>query len=237
MHVRRWCKPIDKHGATEIVNKTRAAETQKVDIAGLEDDLNIALNHCEWQWKLDIAAARGSRKSLEAFVGRVRKIENDLIKSKHAAALQALLTLGAMNVGASDDFYQALGLGPDESGNPFFDQRIDVAIPRLLTAIALLRSWAKGALNRSGVGRSRYSALETLVAQFLPHLFKRHFGKPFGAGTAGNRVADGPGIRFVLATLTAASITRQNGKPYSAETVRTYWQNAQKQRSRRAPER
>jgi hypothetical protein len=111
-----------------------------------------------------------------------------------------------------------------------------VAVPRLLTAITLINRWAIGALKSYQVPKNRYSGIELLVAQGLPHIFKKHFGKPFGAGTAGDRGADGPGIRFVLATLTAAFITRQDGKPYSAETVRTYWQNTQKKRSRRTPD-
>jgi hypothetical protein len=58
----------------------------------------------------------------------------------------------------------------------------------------------------------------------------------FGAGTSGDQHPEGPGIRFVLAFLNAAPIKQKNGKPYSAQTVRTYWSKSRAGKSRRAPD-
>src|SRR5260370_37180948 len=96
-----------------------------------------------------------------------------------------------------------------------------------------MAGWARGAAGKPVVGDLPMSPMRILIGNGLPHFFEKYFGRRFGAGTAGDRRADGPGIRFVRACLAAASITRPDGKPYSEETIRTYWQDAQK-RQRRA---
>jgi hypothetical protein len=233
MRERRWYKPIDELAATEIVRQTRASGTSNVDVHLLTADLNVLFSDMEAQHRLGLTTSRKSYKSLEAFASRITKLERDLITS---LALQERLMHGGYGVGASDEVYQSLGQRVIDPDFPvWLDVRVKLTLPRLLTAISLMRRWAKAALNGPHISSST-SAIEMLIGQGLPHFYEKHFGKKFGAGTAGDRSADGPGIRFIRACLAAASVTRPDGKPYSVETIRTYWQNARKRRRRRAPD-
>ena len=225
MSSRPWYKPIDKAAAAQIVAHTRFLRSPEIDTEVLADGLNLRFHAIDLRRRYDIASSKEAFKSLEVFVSRMSRIENDLLKSKQALALQTQLQWGGYGVGASDDVYKAIGLEPPDEMNPFGDDRVELAVPRLLKAISLVTQWAKAALDSPRIPLQG-SAVEILVGQALPDLFEKHFGTRFGAGTAGDRGAEGPGIRFVLASLTAASITRPDGKAYSAETIRTYWQNS-----------
>jgi hypothetical protein len=234
MSLRPWYKPIDKAAASQIVAQTRVLRCPEVDTELLTDDLNFLFHLVDGFRRNDIASSKEALKALEVFASRMTRIENDLLKSKQALALQTNLAWGGDRVGTTDDVYRAVGLEPPDEMPPFGDPRVELAIPRLVKAISLATRWARAAVD-SPPGL-RYSPMEILVGQGLPHFFEKHFGRQFGGGTAGDRGAEGPGIRFVLATLTAASITRPDGKKYSPETIRTYWQKSAYRRQREAPE-
>lgn len=230
MRERRWYTPINESAAADIVKQTQASGSPNVNTDLLAVNLNETFRCMETQWRLDLTSSRQSYKSLEAFASRMTKLERDLT----SVALQENLTSGGHLAGASDEVYQSLGLEPVAPDSFWFDPRVELTVARLLTATRLMRCWAKAAVDEPQYSGGKFTAIEMLVGQGLPHFFEKHFGKRFGAGTAGDRSANGPGIRFVQACLAAASITRPDGKPYSVETIRTYWQNAQKHRYRRA---
>jgi hypothetical protein len=223
-------RKINETAAADIVRQTRATASHNVDTERLAEDLNCTFWCFERERTDDLVASQQARKSIEKFASRMRKLERDLTESRLAPVLQTGLMRGACQVGATDEVYQALGL-PEDPDKPW-DPRVKLAVPRLLTAVGLMAHWARAAMD-APVAMSRMSAIEMLIGISLPHFYKMHFGKPFGAGTAGDRRADGPGIRFVRACLAAAAITRPDGKPYSEETIRTYWANAQTLRFRR----
>jgi len=94
--------------------------------------------------------------------------------------------------------------------------------------VALLAEWGEMAIKSGPPPSSALSPISVLIGKTQPRVYTKHFSLPFGAGTAGDGKSNGPGIRFVVASLTAASIVGPNGKPYSEETVRTYWQSVRK---------
>jgi hypothetical protein len=98
-----------------------------------------------------------------------------------------------------------------------------------------MKRWANAAVD-APVVMSRISAIEMLIGNSLPGFYKMYFGKRFGAGTAGGSYPNGPGIRFVRACLSAASVTRPGGEPYSNGTIRKYWANSQTLKFRRTPD-
>jgi hypothetical protein len=234
MTIQPWHKPIDEKSAAEIIRETRAPTEPKINLVQLADDLNMILEHCAWQWRLDLVASRQSRKVLEVFDSIARRLKVALGTSKNALVLQSFFLTYAPRVGVSEQMYRDLGIGPAEPGTPAeFDQRVVLAILRVFAAINLLCHWTDGMLNKSRVPKLSYSAIEILVAQWLPRYYEKYFAQQFGAGKGGKAKAGGPGIRFVLACLKAAEIKGPNGKPYSAETVRRYWQIVRKRSPRR----
>jgi hypothetical protein len=207
-----------------------------VNAASLTSDLNDLLAGCDWLRRLDATANADAPKGLKAFASRVRKVEQDFTISKNAIPLQTFLILAATKLTNPNELFQALGIGPStDPRTPIeFDERVNLAVQKLAEATTVLSVWARTAARTNvKTEKNRYSAVEILISQGLPHLFKKHFGQAFGAGTAGDRGADGPGIRFILACFAAASITRDDGQPYSAETVRTYWSNFRRRKDRR----
>src|SRR5260370_23560667 len=116
----RLYTPIEESAAAEIVRQTRASGSRAVDTEGLTRELNFLFSSFQWWWGCDLAASRQGNKSIEAFASRITKLERDLTKSRRAATLQTGLMLGAYQVGATDEVYQAVGLQPERpsSGIP-----------------------------------------------------------------------------------------------------------------------
>jgi hypothetical protein len=225
MVIRRWFKPIDENSAAKIVRETRVRGRSKVDLKKLSDDLNLVLEAVEDYWRVDLARSRRSRKKLEIVDATVRKLRTALINSDDAPGLQGYL-LSCAHEATSEQFYRDLGFGPleDPDEEPAWDPRKPLVVSRVLVAIDLLSRWTARALKWDWpLPRSTYSPV-ILASMHLPAFYEEHFGQPFGAGSGSKDVSDGPGIRFIRATLTAADITAPNGKPYSAETIRTYCQ-------------
>jgi hypothetical protein len=244
----RFYAPITESAAAEIVKLTwPKGSPNNVNNEELADLLNYIFSGFERHRRLDLVATRQARKSIGEFATRMTKLEQDLTKLKHAAVLQAALILGGCEVGAAGEVYQALGLQPMDLDTPLvsiwsidgglreFDPRVEVTVPRLLTAVSLMKRWANAAVD-APVVMSRISAIEMLIGNSLPGFYKMYFGKRFGAGTAGGSYPNGPGIRFVRACLSAASVTRPGGEPYSNGTIRKYWANSQTLKFRRTPD-
>jgi hypothetical protein len=204
-----------------------------VDPKELASSLNFLLGFMDWVWRQDLAGSRQAYKIFKVFADRITKLERDFTHSKHAALLQTSLILGAYEVGLTDEAYQVLGLDHLDLG------RSIMLNPRaLISVIGLVARWARAASDSYRSRTEHVPRIELLIGVALPQLFQEQFGKRFGAGTAGDSRANGPGIPFEQACLAAASITRLDGKPYSEETIRTYWQKQQKGsgKRRRAPE-
>jgi hypothetical protein len=226
---RRLYTPIDESAAAKIVRQTRASGRRKVDTEKLAEDLNYLFLSIWCYWSYDLAGSRQGIKSIKTFASRITKLERDLAKPRLASVLRTSLILGGYEVGATNEDYQALGLQSKDPDTPIErDPRVMIIEPQLLAAVRLMGRWARAAVDKPVPRDLPMSPIRILIGQGIPQLFEAHFGKRFGAGTAGDRRANGPGIRFVRACLAAASFTRPDGKPYSEETIRTYRQDVKK---------
>jgi hypothetical protein len=114
----------------------------------------------------------------------------------------------------------------------FLNPLSEPGIARIASSVRLLKKLTVLAI-KSRPPKATNSAVEMLTASLLPYIFERNFEVKFGIGTQGARGTDGPGVRFVLACLDASGIKQASGEKYSAETIRTYWQNRRKGKMRR----
>ena len=234
MNVRTWYSPVTETAAADIIRKTRIPSGRNPDPSALAGDLNDIFLFCQWQWRLQFSTSRKAREAATVFASRTKRLNDEFEDPKFSSAIESFLIFGGHKLGAPNETYRQFGIEDIDPDTPLeFDQRVEFIVPRLFAAISLIAKWARAGIRQMEVGSPR-SAIEILIGQGLPFLFEKHFKRSFGAGTAGDVEADGPGIRFVIACLKAGSITRSDGKPYSVETVRTYRQEFKAKKFRRS---
>jgi hypothetical protein len=234
MNARRWYNPVTKTAATEIIKKTRISCDLPPDPVALAQDINVAFSSCEWLWRLQFSGSRTAHKIATTFASGAKRLNDQINDAKCFRPIETFVIFGAHAIGAPNETYRQFGIEDIDPRTPIeLDSRVEVIVPKLMAAVSLIAKWARAGLKQREIGSPR-SAIEILIAQALPYFFTKHFEHPFGAGTAGDKNADGPGIRFVMACLEAGSIRRSDGEAYSAETVRTYWQAFKAKKLRRS---
>jgi hypothetical protein len=116
----------------------------------------------------------------------------------------------------------------------------DLQMQRLLQSIVELRFLAKNCADTSRflsecgeeIGAPSHYFLLTRA---LPRVYEKHFHRRFGRSTVDER-RTGPGVRFVMAAAELVGIYKPDGKPYSAETLRTAEREIRKRKERTGSE-
>jgi hypothetical protein len=229
--------PILPKVAAEIVDNTRAPTNRKVDLVALANDLNRV---CHWysQYRMmDVQSHAETGKLLKAVSAHSRTLTKILFSPKYSRTISFMLAQAADRIDPGGQGLEPLGLGPHVV---FPDDSVEFSHSEVFLLVSQglphLADWADEAVHLSKNTRLPQSPLEALVAVQLPRVYETHFALPFGAGTSGDSRPDGPGIRFVLGFMDAASIKQKNGEPYSAETIRTYWSKSRAGKGRREPD-
>jgi hypothetical protein len=228
--------PISVDAASRIVTQTRAARRSSVDLELLAHDLNRRLYQYAIYNDLDKGSRSEAFKLLKNVAARSKSLHMAVTDPRFRTQIPRLVKAAAEIDGSGGQF-QDLGFAPwfSDFGHIQYATSEQV-VQRSLAGLGHFSEIAKKAVRGGPSPKLKRSAIETLVAKWLPEIFNKHFGARFGAGTAGDSAAEGPGLRFVLACLGEAAILAPNGKKYSAETVRTYWHTARRGKSRRIPD-
>jgi hypothetical protein len=228
-----WFTNVTVQMAAEIVRKTRVRITHKIDSEQLAKDLNFVFYVHMADISRDVRSRAHSIRKLKLITSKAKSLNNAL---KDAEDVFIYLGHAAGSLPEIRDTYK--DLVPDLY--PWLDPQEEwgVAAPDAVRTafkgVEYLVEWGEHAIRRGPPKKHNLSPVADLVGIALPKVYQDHFWLPFGAGTAGDRQSSGPGIRFVLASLEAGSIRPLAGKSYSAETVRTYWQNVQSGKRRRS---
>jgi hypothetical protein len=224
-----WYTRLNEEGAAQVIRKTRAPTSRKVDPQALASDLNDAFYGHMAYVSMDVRSRSHSFKALKLAATRAKALSLAL---KEADDVITYLNLAAIAQWRAKDCYRSLIASLE---CPEANDRIGArdALSIAIEGVGLIVQWANHAIARGGPPPRNPAPIVELIGKTLPTVYTEHFGLRFGAGTAGDGSSDGPGIRFAVAALTAGGITPQNGKNYSAETVRTYWQNFHHQKARR----
>ena len=224
-----WYTRLNEEGAAQVIRKTRAPTSRKVDPQALADDLNDAFYGHMAYVSMDVRSRSHSFNALKLAASRAKALS---IALKDADDVLVYLRYAAREQWRANDNYRSLIASLE---CPEANDRIGAgdAVSTATEGVGLIVQWANRAIARGRPPPRNPAPIVELIGKTLPTVYTEHFGLPFGAGTAGDGSPDGPGIRFTVAALTAGGITPKNGKNYSAQTVRTYWQNFHHQKARR----
>jgi len=237
MTIHSYEGPILPKVAAEIVNNTSAPINRKVDHVALAHDLNRVVHWYSEYRMMDAQSHAETGKLLKAIAAHSRTLSKILFSPKYSRTTSFMLAQAADRIDPGGQGLEPLGLRPQvvfpDDSVEFSHSEVFFLIKQGLPHLA---DWADEAIRLTKDARFPQSPLEALVAVQLPRVYATHFGLPFGAGTSGDSRPDGPGIRFVLGFMNAASIKQKNGKPYSAETIRTYWSKSRAGKGRREPD-
>jgi hypothetical protein len=229
-----WYTSVDAESASDIIKTTRAPMVHRVSPEDLANDLNLAFFGYIADASIDARSRAQSYRNLKLITSRAKALNLALANSEDVRPYigHAALALWRSEGRAKFDNLVAAIECPEA------EERIGArdAVSIAYKAIELFVEWGEEAIRRGPPKKPSLSPIAELIAVTLPRIYVDHFWLQFGAGTAGDSQASGPGIRFVIASLRAGSITGKGGKSYSAETVRTYWQNIQRGKRRRTPD-
>jgi hypothetical protein len=229
-----WYTSVDAESASHIIKRTRAPTDHRISPEKLAKDLNWAFFGYIANASIDARSRAQSYRNLKLITSRAKALNLALVNSED---VRPYIGHAAVSLWQSEGRAKFKNLVA-ALWSPEAEERIGAtdAVSIAYKAIELFVEWGEEAIRRGPPRKPSLSPIEELIAVTLPQIYLDHFWLRFGAGTAGDSQASGPGIRFVIASLDAGSITGKGGRSYSVETVRTYWQNIQRGKRRRAPD-
>jgi hypothetical protein len=112
------------------------------------------------------------------------------------------------------------GLVDDPDGNSGAAEILEDA----LLYVRLLRKWARFAIGVNDALKHETKAAQKAVylafAIWLPSIYERHFGRPFGISRPPHKsTLGGPGVRFVMAAAAEIGIYTSSGTLYAPDII------------------
>jgi hypothetical protein len=107
---------------------------------------------------------------------------------------------------------------PDETGviaDPWLIFRSEERLDEFCNLVRQISSWLDSSFSAPKRAAQLWPSVR-LIGKDLPEIYERIFGKKYGKGESG------PGPRFVIAVLAAASIQTDAGKAFKAATIKIY---------------